>query len=72
MDSNGIDLLDPANGPSIAFTAKSGINGSTKRETGTIKYLKDRTVSKNNSNGDKYGEVITKATLPQRSGERAL
>ncbi|QQF84109.1 hypothetical protein [Histophilus somni] len=44
VDPSNLDSLDP-NGPSIAFAAKGGSNGSEKEGTGTIKYLKDRTVT---------------------------
>ncbi|ACA32034.1 hypothetical protein BTV20_09625 [Histophilus somni] len=71
VDSNSIDLLDPANGPSIAFAAKGGSNGS-KEGTGTIKYLKDRTVSKNNGNGDKYGEGDNKGNAATEGAVKEL
>uniref|UniRef100_Q0I1T5 Autotransporter adhesin n=2 Tax=Pasteurellaceae TaxID=712 RepID=Q0I1T5_HISS1 len=61
------------NGPSIAFAAKGGSNGS-KEGTGTIKYLKDRTVKNTQSmnDKDKYGEGDNKGNAATEGAVKEL
>ncbi|THA44659.1 hypothetical protein E5429_05040 [Histophilus somni] len=56
------------NGPSIAFAAKGGSNGSEKEGTGTIKYLKDRTVTNSKTDygtGDNKGNAATEGAVKE-------
>ncbi|WP_249960688.1 YadA-like family protein [Histophilus somni] len=76
--SSPADQTDPNlpavdNGPSIAFAAKGGSNGS-KEGTGTIKYLKDRTVKNTQSmnDKDKYGEGDNKGNAATEGAVKEL
>ncbi|THA21261.1 hypothetical protein E5361_07005 [Histophilus somni] len=72
--SSPVAPMDPSlpavdNGPSIAFAAKGGSDGSSAKEgTGTIKYLKDRTVTNSKTDygtGDNKGNAATEGAVKE-------